>query len=84
MLNYKYYLNNKEILEQLINKMSDINIQNPYSGDTALILATKLNIDHAILNMLIEAGGDLNIANNIGETAKTILYKQNKSICILY
>ena len=62
------FLGDLESIQQHIKAGSDLNVQEPTMGSTALISASVFGkTDIAIA--LIEAGADLNIQNNEGSTA---------------
>lgn len=60
-----------ELVKELIKAGANINFQNE-EGDTLLHIAV-LNRNRKMLNLLIEVGIDLNIKNNINQTAFDLL-----------
>ncbi|CAD8093251.1 unnamed protein product [Paramecium sonneborni] len=62
----------KEMIKELIKKGADINIQNQDDGNTAVHLALSYG-HYKIADILIGAGANTNILNNIGKNAWSIL-----------
>ncbi|CAD8078635.1 unnamed protein product [Paramecium primaurelia] len=62
----------KEMVKELIKKGADINIQNQDDGNTAVHLALSYG-HYKIADILIGAGANTNILNNIGKNAWSIL-----------
>ncbi|MEZ5073114.1 MAG: ankyrin repeat domain-containing protein [Bacteroidales bacterium] len=59
--------NDVEVIRQHIAAGSDIDAKDPFSGSTPLISAATFD-RREIASLLIEAGADLNLANNDGST----------------
>ncbi|CAD8082345.1 unnamed protein product [Paramecium sonneborni] len=62
----------KEMIKELVKKGADINIQNQDDGNTAVHLALSYG-HYKIADILIGAGANTNILNNIGKNAWSIL-----------
>ncbi|CAD8181887.1 unnamed protein product [Paramecium pentaurelia] len=62
----------KDMVKELIKKGADINIQNQDDGNTAVHLALSYG-HYKIADILIRAGANTNILNNIGKNAWSIL-----------
>jgi ankyrin repeat protein len=70
-------INNKDIVELLINKGCDLNIQNN-EGNTALMMAISYEKNKDIVELLINKGCDLNIQNKSGKTALIMAIEKSK------
>lgn len=57
-----------EFFDLLLEKGADINAQRGRNGSTALIIAAR-NSRHQVVTKLIEAGADLDVTDNDGDTA---------------
>ena len=61
----------------LVQKGADKNIRNTYSGSTPLMYAAASGY-FDIVRYLVEQGANVNLRNNIGETAASIAYDQGE------
>jgi ankyrin repeat protein len=67
----------KDVIEHLINTGHDVNAKNDKDGTTVLMYAILSNSD-AVVNILIEAGANVNAKNNDGYNALLIASMYNR------
>lgn len=68
--------NNLKFVKLLLMYGANVNVMNPFSGDTALSYAVGPNNNYKIAKLLLQYNADINMVNNTG---KTILYRMRKS-----
>ena len=74
-------IGNIKRVQNLLDSGVDINAQ-IYNGDTALIVASKLNhID--VVQLLLDRGADPNIENKLGQTASTLALMNEHYDCVI-
>lgn len=64
-----------QVVQLLIHAKANLDVREPEDGETALMMAAKKTelLDH--LKLLIQAGADLNVRDNQGQTASMVAEK---------